>query len=470
MNNSQCLEAAPRPSRFTRRAGEEPIDRYRLLTPLGVGGFGEVWKCLAPGNLLKAMKIVTLPGTHDETQKTPAKHEEEAINRVREIRHPFLISVERVERIGDELFIVMELADSNLMDEFEHCRRTGLPGIPDDQLLHNLLEAAEVLDVMNFQHGLQHLDVKPANLLICSRHVKLADFGLVSEIADQPTEGRSALSCCFTPRYASPELLQGKISRTSDQYSLAVVYQELLTGELPFEGNGLLKRLLIAPDLAALPEADQPLIARALSADPEKRFPSCLEFINALLANKASASRFSRVISFNSLAARKLVANTSCDSSVPPHTPAGKEDLVDTPWNHGHPATVSIASPSRENRADTPTRHAKPPVRKESHDRQETTSANDSTKSGVHASSSNAIYPPTIHVSDLKWRPDSLGEAAPRSTNSSLNSSQAKRDTFNLKTHARRCPVGNCEGRSSNIRSLRRPVQRSRFGNDSIRS
>src|SRR5439155_26681374 len=77
-----------------------------------------------------------------------------------------------------------------------------------------------------------------------------------------------------------------QLSRHSDQYSLAIVYQELLTGTLPFNGKNV-RQLLFQhtreqPKLDALPERDRALVARALSKDPEKRFKSCMEFVLAL--------------------------------------------------------------------------------------------------------------------------------------------------------------------------------------------
>src|SRR5581483_4112074 len=78
----------------------------------------------------------------------------------------------------------------------------------------------------------------------------------------------------------------GTISPRSDQYSLAIVYMELLTGQRPYNGKNA--RLLAqqhmneAPDLRALPESDRPILNRALAKDPNKRFPNCLGFVRAL--------------------------------------------------------------------------------------------------------------------------------------------------------------------------------------------
>ncbi len=402
-----------RPSLYTRRPGDEPIEGYRLLAPLGAGGFGEVWKCMAPGGLVKAMKIVTLPPLHDGVQETPADQEHGALNRIKEMRHPFLVSVDRVDQVPGELIIVMEMADTSLLDEFQRRRAAGQPGIPDDELLHHLLEAAEVLDVMNFHHGLQHLDVKPGNLLICNRHVKLADFGLVNSVMERSAEECRPLACVVTPRYASPELLQGTVSRYCDQYSLAIVYQELLTGSAPYDGTSLLKRLLKPPDLEALPEADRPVIARALAPNPQERYPSCLEFVQALLACNvdAGASRYARVMCFNSLARPPLAASPPVQAALSSTTHTGEQNLIETPTygNQLRTGATSALAPSLDDGASG----AELPNASTEASRQETVCSNDSTRQVLDGDCSDAIYPPTIHVSDLKWKLQSSGDVAP---------------------------------------------------------
>src|SRR5688500_20154226 len=97
---------------FTKVAGSEPLPGYTLVEPLGRGGFGEVWKCVAPGGLHKAVKFVPVGGDQH-------RQEAAAFERVRAIRHAFLLSLERVELVAGDLVMVMELADAQLQDVFD---------------------------------------------------------------------------------------------------------------------------------------------------------------------------------------------------------------------------------------------------------------------------------------------------------------------------------------------------------------
>ncbi len=265
----------------------EPIAGYVITERIGAGGYGEVWKARAPGGLVKAVKFIY--GRLDDER---AACELRALERIKRVRHPFLLSLERIEVVEGQLIILTELADASLKDRFEQCRRQGLPGIPREELLVYLHDAADALDYMSEEHSLQHLDVKPENLLLVGGRVKVADFGLVKEINDRTVSLLGGL----TPVYAAPETFDGHPSRHSDQYSLAIVYQEMLTGVLPFPGRTtaqlMSQHLYSRPRLAPLPACDRPLIERALSKDPNQRFSGCRELIEALRAAGRSGGGF----------------------------------------------------------------------------------------------------------------------------------------------------------------------------------
>jgi serine/threonine protein kinase len=261
---------------------DQPIPGYRLLEPLGRGGFGEVWKAEAPGGLLKAIKLVhgsfaSAVGGEEHVQK-----ELRSLDCVKGVRHPFILSMDRWDLVRGQLLIVMELADRNLWDRFEECKKQGLPGIPRDELLHYMAETADALDVMNLRYNLVHSDVKPQNLFLVHNHIKVADFGLVRDLGGM----KEALGSGISPVYAAPESFHGVVSRHGDQYSLAVVYQELLTGKRPFDGSNarqmMMQHVSQPPDLTPLPPGDRPAVRRALAKEPEQRFPSCEAFVNIL--------------------------------------------------------------------------------------------------------------------------------------------------------------------------------------------
>src|SRR5207253_6845135 len=184
----------------------------------------EVWKCEAPDGLCKAIKFVRGANHVLDSAAAGVDQELRALEHIRSIRHPFLLSMERIEIVDGELLIVMELADQSLHDYFKQCKDAGLPGIPRQDLLNDLEEAAEALDLINIRHGLQHLDIKPRNLLLVSLHEKVADFGLVSRLAEAASATRQLAA--ISPIYASPEVFRGTFSQTSDQYSLALAYCE----------------------------------------------------------------------------------------------------------------------------------------------------------------------------------------------------------------------------------------------------
>jgi serine/threonine-protein kinase len=179
------------------------------------------------------------------------------------------------------IVITMELAEGSLLDLLDaYLLEYGAP-IPAEQVIDFLTQAAAAIDFLNTRAhqvhsqravALQHGDIKPSNLLLFGETIKLCDFGL-SSLTTDPLKSHQRGG---TVDYAAPEVLQGRLSDWSDQFSLAVSYCHLRSGKLPFEGDVHPAR---RPDLSMLSEAEKPIIARGLSPIPTERWPCCSDLI-----------------------------------------------------------------------------------------------------------------------------------------------------------------------------------------------
>jgi formylglycine-generating enzyme required for sulfatase activity/serine/threonine protein kinase len=252
---------------------------YRLLRPLGRGAFGEVWKAEAPGGVEVAVKIITR-----DVKPAEAQRELDALQLMKRLRHHNLLALQAFFPLPDRLIIILELADGSLRGRFEACQAAGLPGIPPAELLRYFREAAEALDYLH-ERNVQHRDVKPDNLLLLGSHVKVADFGLAKLLEQSQLQTASHAG---TPVCMAPEVWNSKLSPHSDQYSLAVSYVQLRTGRFPFTGGTLMAlmkaHLMDPPDLASLGPHEQNALRRGLAKKPEDRYPSCTDFVKALVA------------------------------------------------------------------------------------------------------------------------------------------------------------------------------------------
>jgi serine/threonine-protein kinase len=265
------------------QTGLEPFPGHRLRRLLGYGSFAEVWEAEAEDGTIHALKF--LPA---ERQDDATPCELRSLQAIRQLQHPNLLRIDRVWCHLGYIVIAMECADGTLADLHATYRsEVGGPVIPEHACLL-LSQAAAALDFLNTRRHqvedksvwIQHCDVKPTNLMVFGGDtVKLADFGLAA-LMSKPVVPRRP---CGTPEYAAPEVFRGRLTRYSDQYALAVSYCELRGGRLPYARPPRTFHpdyFHPPPDLSMLSPQEQPLVARALAASPQERWPSCGEFMN----------------------------------------------------------------------------------------------------------------------------------------------------------------------------------------------
>jgi eukaryotic-like serine/threonine-protein kinase len=268
-------------------------ERYQVERRLGEGGMGEVY--LARHVLIGrpcALKVMSPALSKDPDAVTRFNREATSAS---SISHPNVCAVYDFGLTADGLvYLAMEYVEgrtlSTVLDE------SG--PMPVERAAGLIAQCADGLQAAH-ELGIVHRDLKPDNIMVLSSReretAKLVDFGIAKAI--EGAAGERVTKSGFvvgTPEYMSPEQLAGDpVDGSSDQYSLALVFYRLLTGKLPFEGNSLqetlVKRLTEPPRPLAesLPEAAFPaelqaVLDRALARHAEDRYPSVVEFAQAV--------------------------------------------------------------------------------------------------------------------------------------------------------------------------------------------
>ena len=159
---------------------------------------------------------------------------------------------------------------------------TKINELDSAKITKQLLTTIKYLNSLNVCHR----DIKPDNILLQGDHAKVGDFGLAKDL----NVTNVSVINGFTPTFAAPELFEGRPGRATDQYSLAIVYQYMLTGVLPFNGRTAAQltaqHLRSQPDVSNLQPIDRPVVARALSKNMHSRFDNCRQFIDELAKRK----------------------------------------------------------------------------------------------------------------------------------------------------------------------------------------
>jgi serine/threonine-protein kinase len=202
------------------------------------------------------------------------------------LSHPGIVTIYDVEQQGELAYIAMEFVDGPTLDQV---LSDALPIAPE-RMFSILGQTAVALDYAHHK-GIVHRDIKPANIMIArDGTAKIADFGIAKiNASDQLTMTGNIVG---TPHYMSPEQVQGQpVDGRSDQFSLAVIAFEMLTGEKPYSGEHLTTVVykIVAEEPAAphrlnptIGIAIESVLRKSLSKKPDLRYSTCQEFARAL--------------------------------------------------------------------------------------------------------------------------------------------------------------------------------------------
>jgi serine/threonine protein kinase len=268
---------------------------WRLDHEIGQGGFGVVYREVVDG-VERAVKISRFPleevgaspGNASDVQAA-VQRELEAIELLCRVgNHPHVLTLIRYEVVLGHLVTVWELAsEGTLLDRLkEHQQQNGQCGLPLDQLMPWMEQAAEGIEFLN-SRGIFHRDIKPQNLFLVGGQVKVGDLGFL-KLAGLSTASQTGMGTVgYLPLEAYPRSAneKGQLHRTIDVYGLAATYVHLRTGKPPF---GTTPHEITArqqrgdPCTEGMTAAEAEWVRQALSPRPNDRPTSAKSFVQQL--------------------------------------------------------------------------------------------------------------------------------------------------------------------------------------------
>jgi len=270
----------------TKKRKTDPLlgtafDRYRIISPLGKGGYGRVYKAWDP----QLERHVALKVLQRRDKKAYQRFAREITTTAR-LNHPHIVGIHDSGACAGRPYLVMELVDGK--SAWELFQEEDAPG--PQATVQMMIDVARALQHAH-EHGVLHRDIKPANLLVTpDGHAYVLDFGL----ARHTTHGRLTQTGAVlgTPLFMAPEQSRGsqRISERSDIYGLAATLYFMLTGRPPHIADSvdeLLDCLLHEPEPPSVhapgiaPELDA-IVLRGLQVKPERRYPHAAAFAQAL--------------------------------------------------------------------------------------------------------------------------------------------------------------------------------------------
>src|SRR5262245_11403851 len=280
---------------MTHTAGTR-LGPYELLSPLGAGGMGEVWRG-KDTRLDRSVAVKILPAGFAGDEERRIRFEREA-KTISSLSHPHICTLFDVGREGEAQFLVMELLEGESLAD-----RLQKGPLPLEQVARFGAQVAEALDAAHKQ-GIVHRDLKPGNVVLTKSGAKLLDFGLarpgagiggLSDSTEMPTQAKpltNAGTLLGTFQYMAPEQLEGaEADARTDIFALGALLYEMATGRRAFQGSS--RTSLIAAIVSSqpapistvtpmTPAALDHVVRRCLEKDPDDRWQSARDVAASL--------------------------------------------------------------------------------------------------------------------------------------------------------------------------------------------
>jgi hypothetical protein len=266
--------------KFTYASGSKPLSGYTIKRGIGRGGFGEVYYAVSDGGKEVALKLIR---RNFDIELRGVAH---CLN----LKNPNLLGLYDVRTDDhDDHWVVMEYVTGQSLEDVIATHPDGVPVGEANAWMHGIAAGVGYLH----QCGIVHRDLKPGNIFSDQGLVKIGDYGLSKFISCSRRSGQT--ESVGTVHYMAPEIANGRYGKEIDIYAVGVMFYELLTGRVPFEGESvgevLMKHLTAEPDVSVLDEPYRAIVRRCLAKDPDLRYHTIEELVADLPAPDLATSR-----------------------------------------------------------------------------------------------------------------------------------------------------------------------------------
>jgi Flp pilus assembly protein TadD len=293
---------------YELRVGDVLANRFRILSMLGIGGMGMVYRGRDQSlDIDVAVKLL-----RPELARRPEAFERfrQELLLARQVSSPHVVRIHDIAEHEGRWFITMDFIDGDSLEQ----RLDGNKKLPTDKAIgfaHDLLDGLSAAH----QRGVVHRDLKPANVLIDSQErAYITDFGVARSLGATGLTHSGVI--IGTPEYLSPEQARGDVvDARSDLYAVGLILYEMLTGVLPFTAGTpaetVMQRIVRQPPSLAkarpdLPRWLQTFADRLLKLNPAHRFPSARDALRALETRKVPQPPINR----------RLLAGVACAAAA----------------------------------------------------------------------------------------------------------------------------------------------------------
>lgn len=261
---------------YRYQRGDRPLEGYTIEHAVGRGGFGEVYYAVSDSGKQVALKAVQ---NYEDIELRGSSH---CMN----LKSPHLVSIFDVRHSerGDP-FVIMEYVSGPSLRELLDDSPEGLGPQKSAWFIREIAKAVSLLH----DNGIVHRDLKPHNVFFEDGYVMIGDYSLSKVITTSHRSGHTLT--VGTVHYMAPEISLGRYDRTVDIYAMGVLLYEMLTGKPPFLGESmgevLMKHMSQEVDVSSLPPSFAAVVQKAMARDPETRYQSADEMVEALFGAEA---------------------------------------------------------------------------------------------------------------------------------------------------------------------------------------